>query len=853
MIKHLQRIGHFLPYVFFLVAAYVVHRQVTMHPMREIANSLADIPWQTIAIASAITAINYMMLSAYDWLGVTYAGLKVPYRRIMLASLISYAISNNAGHALVSGTSVRYRFYSASGVGGWDILKISGFSALTFMIAAFTMEAGLSLLVPDAMQQGQAAPKLVHTITLISAAALGFYWMAIFFLREPIRFKDYEFRMPSPRLATLQTVIGILDLVVASSILYIFLKDAVPMSFAAFLAIYTLALLAGLISQVPGGIGVFEGTFMWFAGTDSSSVEIMSALVMYRIIYYFLPLALAGVGMFLYELRHHGERLAKGTMLVSTALSQSIPVIFSLLLFCAGTVLIASGATPEITEHIEILKRYIPIAVVEVAHIGAILCGIALLFLARGIRLHLRSAWTASMLLLLAGAAGAIMRGLDWHEASILIFIFMLMLPIRRHLTREGSLLHISLSHEWAAMIAIVLAGSSWLGFFAYRHVEYSNELFWQFSFSAKGGAARFLRALAVSAAVLSLYILYRFITDARPRRIAPPTREDLAQARTVTAQSSDPRGYLALLEDKNILWSDDRQAFIMYAVTPNYWIAMSDPIGKRESFDALVWKFRETANMYYAQAVFYQVSDRFLPLYLDLGMVMVKIGENAVVKLSEFTLSGGKRENQRKGRNRFLKQGYALRMLDAPGLEAALPRLREISDRWLNQKMAREKGFSLGFFSEDYIRQTRVAIIEYNGQIEAFCNIWDLENKHSLAIDLMRYDPETAPINIMEFLTIELILWAQAEGYERFDLGMAPLSGLEKHPLAPLWHKIGNVIFEHGEDFYNFEGLYAYKSKFGPEWQPRYLAAPSGLRIPMVLMSVASVISGGLQGVFRK
>ncbi len=116
-----------------------------------------------------------------------------------------------------------------------------------------------------------------------------------------------------------------------------------------------------------------------------------------------------------------------------------------------------------------------------------------------------------------------------------------------------------------------------------------------------------------------------------------------------------------------------------------------------------------------------------------------------------------------------------------------------------------------------------------------------------------MRYDPETAPINMMEFLTVELILWAQVEGYEWFDLGMAPLSGLEKHPLAPLWHKIGNVIFEHGEDFYNFEGLYAYKSKFGPEWQPRYLAAPSGLRIPMVLMSVASVISGGLQGVFRK
>jgi phosphatidylglycerol lysyltransferase len=457
------------------------------------------------------------------------------------------------------------------------------------------------------------------------------------------------------------------------------------------------------------------------------------------------------------------------------------------------------------------------------------------------------------MLLLLLGAAGALMRGLDWHEAAILIFVFFLMMPIRRHLTRDGSLMHISLSHEWAALIAIALIGSTWLGFFAYRHVEYSNELFWQFSFSARGGAARFLRALAVSAAVLALYILYRFITDAKPRRIAPPTTEEIAQARAITVQSGDPRGYLALLEDKNLLWSDDRQAFIMYAITPNYWIAMGDPVGKRESFEALAWKFRETANIYHAQAVFYQVSDRFLPLYLDLGMVMVKIGENAHLHLADFSLAGGKRENQRKGRTRFLKQGYTFRMLTPDELDAAMPRLREISDRWLGQKMAKEKGFSLGFFNEDYVRQTHVGVVEHEGVIEAFSNIWPLDNKNGLALDLMRYDPETAPVNMMEFLTVEIILWAQAEGYEWFDLGMAPLSGLEKHPLAPLWHKIGNVIFEHGEDFYNFEGLYAYKSKFGPEWQPRYLAAPSGLRIPMVLMSVASVISGGLQGVFRK
>jgi phosphatidylglycerol lysyltransferase len=278
----------------------------------------------------------------------------------------------------------------------------------------------------------------------------------------------------------------------------------------------------------------------------------------------------------------------------------------------------------------------------------------------------------------------------------------------------------------------------------------------------------------------------------------------------------------------------------------------MGDPVGNADKFESLAWSFREMADEHSAQTVFYQVSERHLPLYLDLGLVMVKVGESARVKLADFTLAGSKRENQRKNRNRFQKQGYGFRILDDSQLEAALPRLRDISDQWLAKKNAREKGFSLGFFDESYLRRTRVGVIEKDGIILAFANFWDVETKQAISVDLMRYAAD-APPNLMEYLFVETMLWAKDQNYEWFGLGMAPLSGLEKHPLAPLWHKIGNVIFEHGEEFYNFEGLYAYKSKFDPEWQPRYLATPSGLRIPLVLMNITSVISGGLQGVFKK
>jgi phosphatidylglycerol lysyltransferase len=101
-----------------------------------------------------------------------------------------------------------------------------------------------------------------------------------------------------------------------------------------------------------------------------------------------------------------------------------------------------------------------------------------------------------------------------------------------------------------------------------------------------------------------------------------------------------------------------------------------------------------------------------------------------------------------------------------------------------------------------------------------------------------------------MDFLFVELMCWGAAEGYRRVNLGMAPLSGLETHALAPVWHRIGTLMFRHGEHFYNFQGLRAYKQKFHPEWRPKYLAVPRGITLPTVLLDVAALIAGGMRGI---
>ena len=180
------------------------------------------------------------------------------------------------------------------------------------------------------------------------------------------------------------------------------------------------------------------------------------------------------------------------------------------------------------------------------------------------------------------------------------------------------------------------------------------------------------------------------------------------------------------------------------------------------------------------------------------------------------------------------------------------MKRLKEISDEWLESKKAKEKGFSLGYFDEEYLNNFPIAVLKKDNEIIAFANIMVTESKREAAVDLMRY-LKSCISGTMEYLFIYIILWAKNEGYERFSLGMAPLSGMENRDIAPVWNKIGLFVFKNGESFYNFQGLKLFKNKFYPQWEPRYIAYSGVFSLPKVLKDVTLLISGGVKGLISK
>jgi phosphatidylglycerol lysyltransferase len=195
-----------------------------------------------------------------------------------------------------------------------------------------------------------------------------------------------------------------------------------------------------------------------------------------------------------------------------------------------------------------------------------------------------------------------------------------------------------------------------------------------------------------------------------------------------------------------------------------------------------------------------------------------------------------------------MIREGYSFGMLDASRVPAEIEGLRVISDEWLSSKRAREKGFSLGFFDERYLARFPCAVVRKDGAIVAFANLWAAPASGELSIDLMRH-LTTAPGGVMEFLFIEIMLWGKGHGFHAFNLGVAPLSGVEARQSAPIWNKVVSLIFQNGEGIYNFQGLRAFKDKFNPAWSPVYIAVPSNAGkadLALVAADIAQLVSRG-------
>ncbi len=833
----------------FALALFVLRRNLHLVHYADVQAHLALIPTATILLATACTIGSYLALTGYDMLGLHYVGKALPWRRISATSFSAFAIGHNVGFATLSGGAIRYRAYSAAGLSATEITGVIIFCAVTFSLgAAFLL--GLALLIePGSVLQPLRlpAPAVLGAGLLLLCIPTGYmFWAGS--SKRFVAYSSWQFPRPSKRIAAGQVLLAVAELCLDAAVMYLLLPADAGISYIGFVGLFLMAVAVGLISNVPAGLGVFEGAMLLLM-PNVPAAALLGTLLVYRLIYYVLPLGLALLLLASQELWLRQRQINTLAVQGGTILIKAAPQLIAAAVLVAGSILLFSGSLPAIPSRIAAISELLPIPLLELSHLLSSAIGLGLLILARGLHRRLQGAYAVTLWMLVAGIVVSLTKGFDYEEAIVLALIAGLLWIGRKEFYRPASLLDEPFSLPWLLSISLVLCCATWLGLFVHRHVEYSNELWW--TFAAESDAPRMLRASLATVVFLFAFGVWRLLRPPLPAGTAP-SPEDLALAQKIIGTATRAEAMVALSADKNFLFDEHRDAFIMYRISGRSGIALGDPVGNPACHEALVWSFRELCDRLDVRCAFYQVSPAYLPLYIDLGLTLSKLGEEAKVPLQDFSLDGSERAELRHARNRAVRDGASFEIIPATAVPSMLPDLKAVSDAWLDEKSTGEKGFSLGYFDERYLTNFDVAVVRVAASVVAFANIFQSGDSSELSIDLMRHN-SVAPKGVMDYLFVELLLWGQAHGFHSFSLGMAPLSGLERNTLAPLWHKIGNLIFRFGDEFYNFDGLRRYKEKFLPEWEPRYLAAPGGTGLPRVLIDVTTLISGGLRGALPK
>lgn len=514
--------------------------------------------------------------------------------------------------------------------------------------------------------------------------------------------------------------------------------------------------------------------------------------------------------------------------------------------FVAGVSILASAATPAIAERLILLTRNAPLFVVEFSHFAASIVGLLLMLVGSGLWRRREGAFWVALILLFAGAGLSITKGLEYEEAALLLFIAALLWSARKAFDRPSRLFSEGIGTVWLTATVAVVVSAGVLGFAAYREVNYTDELWWRF-----GDTSRFLRAGIVVAVLTFVVAIITLFSSPSHKRSARPD-EDLAEARAIIEGSptAPPAARILLTGDKDFFFSESRLSVLAYRVRAGRWIALGGPIGPASEREALMWRFVEAADRAGGTAVFYSAGPDLLPTLAAMGFILRQIGEAAVVEPSTFSLVGKAKQNLRTACNKAAAEGCVVEVLPPGSASAEAPALKAVSDRWLSTHASAEKGFSMGRFDIGYLDQGPLAVARKDGRIVAFANV--ISGGGEAAVDLMRYDA-SAPAGIMDVLFVRLIEWARGEGYRAFSLGMAPLSGLQNRRLAPVFARLGALVFAEASVLYSFGGLHAYKAKFGPEWRPMYMAVRPGVIMPLALLDVALLTGGGWKGLIFK
>ena len=530
----------------------------------------------------------------------------------------------------------------------------------------------------------------------------------------------------------------------------------------------------------------------------------------------------------------------------------------ALLVALMGILNVVSALSPALHERLRLLDRFMILEVRVGSRLAVTLAGFALIMVADNLRRHKYVAWLLTLGLLLFSALGHLLKGLDYEEAGVAIALAAILWQMRSrfHARSDPPSVRQGIRVLLGALLFTLAYGT--LGFYLLAHhfhtqfnvltaLQQTIFMLTQLSppraFPVTHFGRYFLDSIYVIAVVTLGYSLGMILRPVVIHEPATPAERARA-AEIVAAHARTPLARLALLRDKAYFFTPGGSV-VAFALKGRVALALGDPIGPSADLADAIHAFQAYCARNDWIMAFYQTLPDTKNFYEAAGLSALTIGQEALVDLSAFSLEGRANKEFRNVKNRFARLGYTA-ILHQPPLDASLlEALRVVSDEWLSTRGMSELRFSLGWFDEEYLRQSPVMVIRNaEGRISAFANlILDLP-PHGVSVDLMRHRRITES-GTMDFLFVALLEWAKAEGYTVFDLGLSALVGVGEHSDDPTIERAMRYLHHGLTRFYNYQGLHAFKAKFRPRWEPRYLIYPQSLALPAVALAVVQAHVG--------
>lgn len=548
---------------------------------------------------------------------------------------------------------------------------------------------------------------------------------------------------------------------------------------------------------------------------------------------------------------------ARSSLGVRAISDQTLILLIFLLTFSSGLINIYSVIHPASPERIALLAQFLPFGFIRMSRTFTLLTGSALIIASLNIWRRKRRAWLTVTVLAGISAAVHLLKGVDYEEATISAALFAALWILRGHFTVR------SRAVRW--MPALTRAGVGLMlaftygvgGFWLLEPRHFGIDFNWHQSFYATWRlltlagdpalhphtryGAWFLDSVSFITVVMVLYalysvfrpVLYQFRTH--PAEIA--AAKLIAQTYGRTAQD-----FFKTTADKSFFFSHGRTAFLAYRVGAGFAVVLGDPVGPADQLAPLVADFLAYCRDNGWGVAFHQATRDYLELYEQLGLRRLKLGDDAVVDLTKFSLEGRAGKPFRSKVNILERSGVRATFYEAPLTDSVLDQAQEVSDEWLKIPGRRERQFTLGRFDRDYVRNTPIVAVEdAEGRMLAFANLVPSFHEGEATADLMRRRTG-APNGTMDYLFAKLFALMKDRGIQRFSLGMAPMSGFREHEQSTAEERAIHALFQRLNFVFSFKGLKAYKAKFASIWEPRYVIYRSTLDLPRLAVAIGRV-----------